>query len=463
MSLNRRRFGTALAAGLLGSRAARAQQPPNVLVILTSELRADALSCMGAPLARTFAIDDLAKQGCLLRQAISPVPESGGRGAMAALTGRYPKARSVGATVAQSYSGIATLPELLAHGGYQTAVIGHPPAALAGVGADLVKLFPEPDYQDFLTDSYPSFVEDYARMSEPAGIPPEGRPPWSIGTAALPPEGFPTRWIANQTLEFLQSQKDAGPWCCVTAFSKPREPYIVPEPWASRYQLDKIPMPALPAIRPLPETTTNQARDYAVASQNQIIRRLLRAYFGAVSFVDDEVGLIVRELRILKQFDNTIIAIVGETGHMLGEHGRMFGAVPYEGAVRVPCILRFPAGVKAGGRIEAPVSTTAIVPTLLDLAGAKRDEPFDAPSLASMLKEPAPGADGEAFCAMGFEAIQTPEWKLVEKGDHPTWEPQLFDLRADPGESRNLYGEAEGAKARSELGARLEEWRKRLS
>ncbi len=462
MSLNRRHFGKTLAAGLLGSRAARAQQPPNVLVILLSETRGDAISAMGAPLVRTLSIDALAKTGCLLRQTITPTPEAGGRGGMAALTGRYPRGRGLSSSVAESFSGAPTLPELLEKSGYRTAVIGQPPPALAGVGANTLKLCPEPDYRSYLDEAFPAFEGNYSKLTAPEGVPPEGLPPWRIGEAALPSTAFPTRWIGDQTLDFIRENKDDGPWCCVTAFNKPREPYILPNPWAERYPLDRIPMPDLPAIRPLPETATNEARDYAVASQTEIIRRLLQSYFGAVAFVDDEVGRISLELKRAGQFDSTIIAVVGETGHMLGDHGRMFGAVPYEGAIRVPGILRFPPGIAGNGRIESPVPTTAIVPTLLELAGVRSDAEFDSKSLAPALQEIGKEPDQGAFVAMGFEAVQTQDWKLVEAGDHPTWEPQLFDLKADPGERENLYGKPDAAKAQKDLAGRLEAWRKRL-
>lgn len=461
--IHRRRFGTALAAGLLGARVARAQQPPNVLVLLMSEMRADAMRSMGAAIAQTPALDALAKQGCLVRKTISAVPESGGRGAMAALTGRYPAAGSTDASAADSYAGVPALPQILAGQGYQTAVIGRPPTLLADAGADTVRLFPDPDYQTYLSESFPLFEDDYARLTAPPGIPPEGLPPWKVGEGALPATAAPTRWIGDQTLAFLQSRKDAGPWCCVTAFSKPREPYILPNPWAKRYDLNLIPLPELPAIRPLPPTTTDEARDYAVASQTEVIRRLLQKYFGAVSFVDDEVRRIVRELRILEQLDNTIIAVVGDSGHMLGDHGRMFGGVPYDGALHVPGIVRFPTAVRANGRIEAPVSSTSFVPTLLELAGAKIDAPFDSPSLASQLHGESMDGEGEAFATMGFNTIRTEGWKLTEPGDHPTWEPQLFNLRADPGERNNLYGAAEAVEAQAQLTARLADWRDRRS
>lgn len=462
MSLNRRSFGTALAAGLLGSRAARAQQPPNVLVLLMSELRADAISAMGASIVRTLAIDALAKQGCLLRRAITATPESGARGGMSILTGRYPANRSVEGTVDQSYAGVPTLPEMFGGHGYRTGVIGQPPAALAGVDADTLKLFPEPDYRAYLDENYPAFAGDYSRLTAPLGVPPEGPPPWQIGEAALPVTAFPTRWIADQTLEFLQSGKDAGPWCCVTAFSKPREPYVVPNPWATRYELGHIPMPDLPAIRPLPETATNEARDYAVASQTEVMRRLLQAYFGAIGYVDDEVQRIVRALRVSKQLDNTIIAIIGDSGHMLGDHGRMFGSVPYEGAIRVPGILRYPPAIEPNGRIEGPVSTTSLAPTLLELAGLKSDQEFHSASLAPLLKDSSQGADNEAFCALGFETVETQDWKLTEAGDHPTWEPQLFNLQSDPGEENNVYGKPDAAAAQQDLAGRLESWRERI-
>ncbi len=462
MSLNRRHFGKALAAGLLGSRAARAQQPPNVLVILLSETRGDAISAMGAPLVRTLSIDALAKTGCLLRRAITPTPEAGARGGMAALTGRYPRARSVDSTVADSFAGAPTLPELFDKSGYKTAVIGQPPPALAGVGANTLKLCPEPDYRAYLDELYPAFEGNYSKLTAPEGVPPEGLPPWRIGEAALPSTAFPTRWIGDQTLDFIRENKDGGPWCCVTAFSKPREPYILPNPWAERYPLDRIPLPDLPAIRPLPETATNEARDYAVASQTEVMRRLLQSYFGAISFIDDEVGRISLELKRAKLFDSTIIAVIGETGHMLGDHGRMFGSVPYEGALLVPGILRFPSAIPANGRIESPVSTTAILPTLLDLAGVKSDVELDSKSLTPALQENGTEPDGEAFVAMGFEGVQTSGWKLVEAGDHPTWEPQLFDLKADPGEKENLYGKPDAAQAQKDLAGRLEKWRKRL-
>ena len=459
-SINRRRFASTLAVGLLGSRAARAQQRPNVLVILTSEMRGDALSSMGAAICKTPAIDALAREGCLLRRAIAATPEAA-RGGMATLTGRYPKLRSAEADVARAFEGVPTLSEILAKNGYKTGLIGMPPPA-AKLSADTVKLFPEPDYRAFLDEAYPQFEGDPNRQMAPIPHGPDGPPPWTVGQTALPPHAFPTGWIGEQTREFLRERNDGAPWCCVTAFWKPREPYILPMPWALRYDVDRISAPDLPAIRPRPATATDAARDYVVASQTPLIRPLIQSYFGAVSFVDDEVRAIVRELKILQQFDNTIIAVVGDYGHMLADHGRMFGGTPYEGALRTPGVLRYPAAIKPNGRIEAPVSNTAITPTLLELAGIKSDLAFDAKSLAPALQDPAQMREGDAFAAMGFEVVQTAGWKLVEVGDHPSWEPQLFDLAADPREMTNLYGKPAGADAQQELARKLDGWRRRL-
>jgi arylsulfatase A-like enzyme/Tfp pilus assembly protein PilF len=174
-----------------------------------------------------------------------------------------------------------------------------------------------------------------------------------------------------------------------------------------------------------------------------------RPYDGEVAYVDSQLARVFDWLRSQPKgaYENTVIVLVGDHGESLGEHGEQeHGFFLYDSTIRVPLLIKAPAraGLKAG-RIGAAVETTALGPTILELAGIQDaiQKQFQAESLLARMRDAATEAARPAysetfypFSSFGWSplrSLQTSRYQFIEAP-----QPELYDLRADPAQSNNL-------------------------
>ena len=178
--------------------------------------------------------------------------------------------------------------------------------------------------------------------------------------------------------------------------------------------------------------------------------RARRAYFGACTFVDDQVGKLLRLLKNCHLDKNTIIVFSGDHGDMLGERDLWYKMSWFENSARVPMIIHYPAKFTPK-RVTESVSTMDLLPTFVDLAGGDASAvlPIDGVSLYDYLVSDKPGKD-EVFGEYMGEGTVTPvmmirryQWKYTCSLVDP---PQLLDLSNDPQELVNLATSLEHAK-----------------
>lgn len=171
------------------------------------------------------------------------------------------------------------------------------------------------------------------------------------------------------------------------------------------------------------------------------VKRAKRAYYGAVSYVDDCIGNILQTLKDCGLADNTIVVFSGDHGDMLGERGLWYKMSYFESSVRVPLLVHYPKEF-APRRVSENVSTLDILPTLVDLAKTQvnPDMPLDGRSLFPLLN----GGKGNdtvfaEYCGEGTVAplmmIKRGDWKYITCPADPD---QLYNLRNDPDEIINL-------------------------
>jgi len=168
-------------------------------------------------------------------------------------------------------------------------------------------------------------------------------------------------------------------------------------------------------------------------------------YDGEIAYADHELGRLIAWLRRAQIYDKTLIVFLSDHGESLGEHGEdEHGFFVYNSTVRVPLIVKPPAGSGLRpSRVERPVETASVAPTLLQSAGLKDiiEDQFAARGLF------ARGDEGEAaysetfypFSSFGWNplhALQTARYQYIEAP-----QPELYDLAADPGETHNLAAE----------------------
>ena len=151
----------------------------------------------------------------------------------------------------------------------------------------------------------------------------------------------------------------------------------------------------------------------------------------------------VAYLKAHTAYDNSLIVVVGDHGEGLGEHNEdTHGIFLYDSTTHVPLILKLPVGNNAGKVIDDQVGTLDILPTVLEYAGISKPEPLTGTSLVSIAEGPqktSRPAVGETDYPLRFgwaplRSVRTPENKFIEAP-----RPELYDLRSDAGEQKNLY------------------------
>ena len=252
---------------------------------------------------------------------------------------------------------------------------------------------------------------------------------------------------ARQYLYDHVREADDRPFCLTVSMTHPHDPYTIPRRWWDLYQDVEIPMPACPLAqheqdphaqrllkvydlwdKPLPAEKIHDAR---------------RAYFGACSYIDDNIGKLLETLEETGLADDTLIVFSGDHGDMLGERGLWYKMHWFEMSARVPLLVHAP-GRFAPGRVSAAVSTCDLLPTLVELAGGSVEAglPLDGRSLLGHLQ--GQGGHDEVigeYMAEGsvgpLMMIRRGAYKFVYSEDDP-W--LLYDLSRDPHERENLAG-----------------------
>ena len=251
---------------------------------------------------------------------------------------------------------------------------------------------------------------------------------------------------ATQKLYDLSRGHDERPWCLTVSFTHPHDPYVARHRFWDLYNGCPALEPTVPAI-PFEDQDAHSQRLMRASDYTKFditdddIRKSRRAYFANLSYLDEKIGEILDVLARTRQADNTIVAFVSDHGDMLGERGMWFKMSFMEGSARVPMMIAAP-GLKAG-RVDTPVSSMDMSPTLADLVGIDLGEVLpwtDGESLVPL----ASGTGGRGpvqmeYAAEGSDApligLRDGRFKLILCDLDP---PLLFDLEADPHELKNL-------------------------
>ena len=255
------------------------------------------------------------------------------------------------------------------------------------------------------------------------------------------------------------------PFCLTVSMTHPHDPYTIPEEYWDRYSDDDI---------PLPRETIDQAEQDPHSQRllkvidlwdkplpEHKIRDARRAYFGACSYIDDNIGKLLKTLKDCKLADDTIIVFSGDHGDMLGERGLWYKMHWFEMAARVPLLVHAPARF-AAHRVSQSVSTVDLLPTLVELAGGQVEPglALDGRSLLPHLQ--GTGGHDEVLGEYMAEGTTSPlmmirrgEWKFIYSTEDPLL---LFNVANDPQERENL---AESPDHRQVLAAFVDEARSR--
>ena len=394
-------LSTALAA-VSGWRYARASAPINgpIILIAIDSLRADHLPAYGYTRIKTPGIDQLAADGVVFERAFSHVPQT--LPAIAALlTGRLPYDTgvrdSVGFPLAQSER---LLPEMLRDRGYSTAAI---------VSSFLLRKETGIDQGFNLFDANLAAGDDA---------------PLALRRDPLGAEAVAEHWLdsigSQRTFLFLHLDGPHPPYPDVASGSPP-------------------PPKATARLAEAPAGHEGGSRIRADASTDQ-----LSSYDTAVVAIDEVVGRLVQYLKSHQLYDQAAIVLVASHGEGLGDHGEnAHGLLTYDEALRIPLIVKPPAGERAGRHVKIAVQQVDLVPTILNLAKAPLPGNLRGRSLTPLLDRDGIIANQLIYSESlyGFYHFGWAELTSLTDGRYRyirAPKEELYDLDTDPKEQRNL-------------------------
>lgn len=431
---------------------------PNILVIMVDQANGTLFPDGPAPFLHTPNLKRLARQSVRFANTYTASPLCAPARA-SFMSGQLPSRTRVYDNAAEFASDIPTFAHHLRRAGYATTLAGK----MHFVGPDQLHGFEE----RLTTDIYPAdfgWTPDYTKPGE--------RIDWwyhnlgsvtGAGVAEITNQmeyDDEVAYHATRKLYDLSRRQDGRPWCLTVSFTHPHDPYVARRRFWDLYEESPALEPEVPPLafedhdpqsRRILESCDFRAFDITPEQ----VRRARQGYFASISYIDEKIGEILDVLERGRMADNTAILFVSDHGDMLGERGLWFKMNFFEGSARVPMMIAAPGW--APGRIDTPVSTLDVAPTLAALAG------IDISTLSRWtdgvdLTPVAKGAD-RAPVPMEYAAESTVaptvclrdgRWKLMLCAVDP---PMLYDLETDPHELVNLAADPEHAATLERLAA----------
>ena len=478
--LNRREFlRVAGVAGLGSLSAARGGAAPavrpNLVYVFADQHRHASWSGGSDAQVVTPNLARLAREGAFFNHCLSNYPLCSPYRA-SLLTGRYPQTNSIMRNIGAGQPGLptseVTIADLLKQAGYATGYVGKWHLYPGSPEGKLVPAGPHRHGFDWWR-----VCHNYRRRYDTRCFDDQGK------EFVLP--GYAPKAQMDLTLEFIE-QHARHPFCVFLSWHPPHAPYEeAPQRFLDLYPSEKL------KLRP------NVPQD----ADLKRIRQAYVGYFSHVSAMDEEMGRLMAKLAQLGIADRTIVCYSSDHGDMLGSFNLWAKQKPWEESINVPFVIRWPAGIPAGRRLNSLFSTVDITPTLLGLAGVPAPRQMEGADLSGILKgQDAAGPESVFLMARGAAGggdeqaapasagrrrqdrkaakqgarragNQPGEWRGVRtarftyarrqtRGEALPW--VLYDNDKDPYQMRNLVDDPAARSTRKELDTMLERWRKRL-
>lgn len=430
-------------------------QSPHIILIMTDQQRGDALGCAGNDVVISPHIDKLATVGCIFTNAYTAAPSSTPARA-GLLTGMSPWHHGLlgYGQVAEHYK--YEMPQMLKELGYHTLGIGkmhwHPQNALHGFEATIIDESGRVESRYFMSDYHKWFYQRALDLNpDSTGI---GWNAHGAKSYVLPEELHPTRWTGDQAVEAIHNYNSSQPLFLKVSFARPHSPYDPPQRFVDMYDGKNIPTPVvgdwskacmqnLDSEKNPDAYIGNFGVEYACNSR--------KYYYASITFIDEQVGRIIEELKSKDMYDNALICFVSDHGDMLGDHYLWRKTYAYEGSSSIPFIVKLPHSMKKSkkgiNKIEEPVELRDLLPTFLSINNTPVPKDMDGMSLLPLLEgqnevqwrkfidiEHATAYwDNNYWCALT-------DGKIKYIWFFRTGKEQLFDLVKDPHELHNLAG-----------------------
>jgi N-acetylglucosamine-6-sulfatase len=444
-----------------------AAERPNVVIVLCDDLRWDTLSCAGHAHVKTPNIDRLAKEGVHFVNAFCTTSLcSPSRASI--LSGQYAHSHGVVNNFTEYPADLESLPHNLQAVGYSTAYIGK-----YHMGEENDE--PRPGFDWFVTHKGQGkyFDTEFNLNGKERKVIP----------------GYYTHVVTDLALDWLKKQSKDKPFFLMLGQKAPHS-FYTPEPKyaqafdsveipypQSAFELDDKPAwfktrlstwhgiygPLFDFRKEFPDTRPESVKHFAA---------MIRGYWGTVLSVDDSVGRLYASLKDAGQLDNTIFVFMGDNGLLNGEHGMVDKRTMHEPSIRIPLVVRSPKLTATDKPLKpaAQVLTLDLAPSVLELCGAAPLSKAHGRSWVSLVQGKSTDWRKGWMYEYNYEkqfpytpnirGVRTDDWKLI-RYPHGDGGPdrhlgELYNLKDDPEERRNLINDPAQKPRIAELSALIE-------
>lgn len=424
----------------------------NVLFIMSDQHNANALGCYGHDVVKTPNLDRLAANGVLFKSAYCQTGQSV-PSRFSIFTGRYARSTGTYSNGNLQKAEENTVADLFSKEGYICATIGKHHMVMNETnnnhGFDAVEV---PVGGHIPVNHLPK-DEVYPGRS-------------LVGESAEPNEKHSCGLIAKRTIDFIRDNKEKPfvVWC---SFHGPHTPIVPSSPWSRMYSSSDVQLPPnhniidenMPGVEGLISKSGKFSSDI-------YHKKTTALYWGLISQIDYNIGLLIDELKRLGLDKKTIIVYTADHGEMMGEHKCWTkGTTAYEATIRVPCIISCPSLFSGGQVRDELVCSIDLLPTLLDCAGINIPSNIQGCSLLPLMKNQNVNWRDYIFTEIGSSVnndcvgvrSHTAKYVRFKKNGKVIYE-QLFDEENDPWKTVNQINNPEYGNVLNNLKNVLHNW-----
>lgn len=447
------------ASGAENRFATKGHDRPNFLLLLSDDQTHRALGCLGELEVKTPNLDRLARRGTLFTQCFN---QGGWSGAVCIPsrtmlnTGRTLWNSRDGTNSAGIAPGAALWGETLGAAGYDTFMAGKwhiPDVALKRSFKTLGPL--TGGFRESTTNGGAAYYRP-AQGNPWTPHDPKWRGHWmqtngqTVHSSAL---------IANAAIDFLRESKaSTNPFFMYVGFNAPHDPRQSPREFLELYPAQKLKLPPnFLSQHPFAIETGWKGRDEILAPYPrtpEAARLHLQEYYAIITHMDAQIGRVLDALDASGKTENTIVVFTSDQGLALGQHGLMGKQNLYDHSLRVPFVMAGP-GIPKRKRNDALFNMQSLFATTCEMARIPTPATVQFPSIVPLITGEKRQMNEALYAAFlnRQRAVRTMEWKLIRTP--PAGEVQLFNVKRDPWETKNLAADAKHANTLALLDEKL--------
>lgn len=461
----------------------------NVLLIMTDQHMPGALGIRGDTIAKTPHLDALAQTGVRFDHAYCADPVCVPSRA-SLLTGLYTHNHKTYNNGTPWPFENKTIAHAFSEAGYMTGLIGKMHFVDAQTHGFDYKLDFN-DWYQYLGPKTKLRAEEIVDPNSGSGLPQiddlwrDHGDPWTgvienddregyvaVGRiSALAEEDHFESFVARESIRFLRNHGTKQPFFLTCSLLKPHDPFMPAERFAKMFHPEEMNLPATwnkVDVSTVPKFIRHNIH-YNAATPEVLAPEMAKArialYYANLAQADDCIGRVMQELHDLGLEEDTIVFYTADHGEMLGTHGLWQKDVFYDPSAGVPLIVRAPGVTPKNAVCKTPVSLVQVFQTLTDLCGLPARPGLDGSSFAGVLRSPQETRDAEIFAELDLHSPRA--GYMIRAGNfkycyYVNDTPELYDLRADPDEMKNLAQLPEYKRQAQEMQSRLFAWHRPL-